>query len=74
MLKVEDKKFSWGTEFPFGKYKGKTLAAVTTADKAYIAWALQENLHEKYPELKWVLDNIKPYELNEILKLQKFKK
>lgn len=37
--------------FPFGKYSGKTVAAVAAKDPAYLQWFATTDIPERYPDL-----------------------
>jgi len=67
---VSTEKMSWKTTLTFGKYEGKSLIAVLATDKEYLAWCFWFKIEEKYPELQWLKQNLKPKELSEILRLQ----
>lgn len=58
---------NWKTPMSFGQYEGYPLIAVLAAGKTWLKWAYKNNLDEKYPELKWLKENIKPIEWNRIL-------
>lgn len=65
---------TWKSKFTFGKYAetetnpGATLLSVLITDKPYLSWCFKEHLDEKYNELVFIRENIKPKEWNEILK------
>ena len=62
---------NWKSEMSFGKHKGSTLIAVLSSDKDYLAWCFFFHMEDKYPELRWIKENIKPKEMQSILSLQK---
>lgn len=67
-----ESKISWSTKISFGKYGPKkgdnqTLLNVLIIDKPYLRYCYENNLHEKYSELKWLFENIKQHEFDRIM-------
>lgn len=42
-------------KFPFGKYKYKGVPEVVKFDRDYCTWVVQQEVMDKYPELKEIL-------------------
>lgn len=65
---------TWGTIFPCGQYgppprgEGLTLLLVKINHPDYLKWCYEKEMHLKYPEIKFIFDNINSKEFKEILK------
>lgn len=58
---------NWKTPVSFGRYEGYPLITMLVVDKPYLKWCYEQKLDEKYPELAWLKENVKPKEWQMIL-------
>jgi hypothetical protein len=52
----------WRSRFSFGKYVGEEILTVWINDKNYIQWCFDNNLHLKWPELQFIISQMKDHE------------
>jgi len=60
----------WSSKWSFGKYKetGETILQVLITDKEWLSWCFREKLDEKFAELRFIRNQVKPAEWSAILK------